>query len=203
MKLSDVLSLVADYLNIDNADLAAYAEQDGYGGRDTGWELMSMTRDEGRLMYALARALQPSEVIEVGSAQGCSTTHFLQAIVDNGSGIVTSIDPDSTTGRGIPEPLREHWRHYCGDGKEIMPGYSRHVASNTIVLEDSTHQYEHTLAMLQAIKEFNPRLIICHDILEYPAVDQAWREVFGDNGLIVRVNDTVTGLALYAPEANE
>lgn len=196
MTLHEALEALAKYLNLDAVQLISYADSDAHGGRDTGWSVMSMTRDEGRILYALTRALAPATVIEIGTAEGCSATHFLQAIADNGVGQVISVDPDPQAGRLVPAELRARWQMRCADGVAELADY--HAADRTLILEDSIHQYEHTCAVLTAALALNPVLLVCHDVLEYPGVFQAWAQLIGFRGLAFRVGDAAPGMGFYA-----
>lgn len=199
MNFSDCLIALSTYLGLDAVALADYADLDPHGGRDTGWSIDSMTRDEGRILYALTRALQPDEVIEIGTAQGCSTTHFLQAITDNPHGIVYSIDPGENIGAGIPATLRDHWEYSDLSGSDGLSLIPYPFADRRFFLEDSLHSYEHTHIILSKILTLKPTLIICHDVCEYPGVAQAWTELISDKGLTFALDGTQAGLGVYKP----
>ena len=47
---------------------------------------------EGRILYAAVRALRPAHVIETGVAEGVSTSYIGAALVDNGCGILHSLE---------------------------------------------------------------------------------------------------------------
>ncbi len=203
MNFDSALVTLSTYLGLDAVLLADYAEQDPHGGRDTGWSVASMTRNEGRILYALTRAMQPDTIIEIGTEQGCSTTHFLQAITDNPGGQVISIDPGANIGVGIPPALQDHWQYRLSDGVTELHKIETYTGQRQFILEDSLHSYEHTRAILDAALALDPQLLICHDVIEYPGVAQAWSELVGDKGITFTVDDAPAGMGFYAPERSQ
>lgn len=199
MNLESALIALSTYLGLDAVTLADYAELDPHGGRDTGWSVESMTRDEGRILYALTRALQPDTVIEIGTAAGCSATHFLQAVADNPSGLVMSVDPGENVGIGIPVSLRDHWQYVKRHGESVLREPIPTTLGTEFILEDSLHTYEHTCAILLPALIHKPALLICHDVIEYPGVASAWAELIGNKGLTFTVGDAPAGMGIYKP----
>jgi predicted O-methyltransferase YrrM len=53
---------------------------------------LPVTRDAGRLLYALVRATRPATVVEFGMSLGISAIHLASAIRDNGSGRVVTTE---------------------------------------------------------------------------------------------------------------
>ena len=53
---------------------------------------MPVSRDVGRLLYALVRACRPETVVEFGTSFGISTIHLAAAVTDNGSGRVVTTE---------------------------------------------------------------------------------------------------------------
>ena len=49
---------------------------------------MPVSRDGGRLLYALTRSTRPRTVVEFGTSFGISTIHLAAAVIDNGAGRV-------------------------------------------------------------------------------------------------------------------
>lgn len=199
MNLESALIALSTYLGLDAVALADYAELDPHGGRDTGWSVESMTRDEGRILYALTRALRPDTVIEIGTAQGCSTTHFLQAITDSPCGQVISIDPAQGIGNSIPISLRDHWELWEAEGADGLSMFSYPFLEKRILFEDSLHTYEHTRTILAKALALKVKLIVCHDVIEYPGVASAWAELIGNKGLTFIVGDAPAGMGFYKP----
>jgi hypothetical protein len=104
MNLNEALQTLATYYKLDANELLAYADEDTIGGWDEKhngevtrngnpvWEIGSLWEVEGKILYALIRALKPAHVIEIGSYHGCSTTHICEALLKNGKGKLTSVD---------------------------------------------------------------------------------------------------------------
>src|SRR6201995_5010597 len=53
---------------------------------------MPVSRDGGRLLYALTRATRPQTVVEFGTSFGISTIHLAAAVIDNGAGQVVTTE---------------------------------------------------------------------------------------------------------------
>ena len=111
---------LAEDLNLDEDELIAYAEEDTIGGWEPGgeWPIGAVFASEGRILYALIRALRPSVVVEFGVKNGCSSKHILAALVRNHKGKLVSydpvlaVDPDSFT----PAQLK-HWELINDDAR--------------------------------------------------------------------------------------
>jgi predicted O-methyltransferase YrrM len=56
---------------------------------------MPVSRDGGRLLYALTRATRPQTVVEFGTSFGISTIHLAAAVIDNGAGQVFTTELSS------------------------------------------------------------------------------------------------------------
>lgn len=197
MNLDQALTAIAAYLDLDAAELLAYASEDPHGGRDTSgvWSTMSICRDEGRVLYALMRYYKPLHIVEIGTAQGCSATHMLAALEANGQGILSSIDPDPNVGVFIPITLRDRWRPNIGSVHELP------ILRGDIVFEDSLHTYEHTWKTLAMMKATTPKLLMVHDVAEYPDVNRAFEQITDGNGCIVTVDPATAGLGFYRSRA--
>jgi predicted O-methyltransferase YrrM len=53
---------------------------------------MPISADAGRLLYALARAIRPTTIVEFGTSYGISTLHLAAAVRDNGTGRVVTTE---------------------------------------------------------------------------------------------------------------
>ncbi len=100
MTLEAALTLIADTLGLDAAELIAYAAEDEFGGWNNNeanatFPNGSIWSVEGRTLFALVRALRPAVVVELGVFHGASATHLLAALQANGTGKLTSVDHHS------------------------------------------------------------------------------------------------------------
>ena len=182
MQLSDALRQIAGDSGLDADALIAFAAEDNYGGRDTGeFAAMSVHRDEGRVLYALVRALRPKTVIEVGVAQGCTSTHILTALAANEDGFLWSYDIETDgVGAAVPDELRDRWALYTGEDALSIDD----MPPADFIFEDGPHTYPWTRDMLRKLALLNPRMIVTHDFYTeevYPdfKVQQSFREAFG------------------------
>jgi len=104
-------------------------------------------------LYAVCRALKPQVVLETGVAYGVSSAFILQALAENGSGVLHSIDrpvwwvQDSQTYMGImiPEHLKVRWHLHLGTSKRLLPQLLPQIGPVDCFVHDSLHTY-HNMA---------------------------------------------------------
>ena len=114
-------------------------------------------------IYMAVRFLKPQVVFETGVFDGKSSAAILQALDDNGSGILVSVDlpatetikwsthqmPKTTLPPGcqpgwlIPDYLRERHRLVLGDSKELLPQLLKEHPKIDIFIHDSLHTFKH------------------------------------------------------------
>lgn len=124
---------------------------------------------EGRILYAAVRALRPAHVIETGVAEGVSTSYIGAALVDNGCGILHSLElpPDrmsddqaledgsvySWQRQGVaflvPDEIRSvlgaRWDIRLGDVRETLPKLLAELPSVGLFFHDDLHVPTHML----------------------------------------------------------
>ena len=118
-----------------------------------GWEFL----------YMAVRFAKPQTVFETGVFDGQSSAVILQALSDNGSGMLISIDlpaaetikmsthrmqdtnlpPNCQPGWTIPDYLRERHRLVLGDSKKVLPSLFEEYSHIDIFFHDSLHTFEH------------------------------------------------------------
>lgn len=74
--------------------------------RDTTGHQGAVSLEDGKLLFAITRALQPEVVIETGVAAGISSSFIGAALIENGKGALYSIELPTTLGTA----------HSCADG---------------------------------------------------------------------------------------
>ena len=179
--LHGALQVFASLAGIEADRLIAYAEEDTFGGFDTGWHTGSLWEVEGKFLYAVVRALGIRKVLEIGTNVGCSTTHLLAAVKANG-GKVTSIDKWAGAGQDIPEDLRDAWEFIP---TEAIAWTEKTRRKFELVYEDGAHSTAFTEAILRNVLKMNPKVIVSHDAEHFlvgPAITAAWMNVFGEHG---------------------
>jgi predicted O-methyltransferase YrrM len=119
-------------------------------------------------LYAATRALRPNVVVETGVFYGASSAAILQALEDNGSGELHSIDlpparhretsggaqkirrgPRSRTlelGFAVPLALRRRWHLHRGNSLDVLPALLRAVGPLSMFIHDSSHTHAHMTA---------------------------------------------------------
>jgi predicted O-methyltransferase YrrM len=66
---------------------------------------MPVSREAGRLLYALVRACRPETVVEFGTSFGISTIHLAAAVTDNGTGRVVTTELSGRKAKAARENL--------------------------------------------------------------------------------------------------
>ena len=145
------------------------------------------------LLYHLTKLYKPEIVIETGVYRGISSSFILQALEDNGSGTLYSIDlpmakyvddrgeldysplsQGESTGFCVPNKLKKRWRLILGDSKTELPKLLEKVKRVDMFYHDSEHTYS---AMMREYETVFPYLsensIISSD-------DISWNNAFSD-----------------------
>lgn len=97
MNLNTALEKLATQLNMDAQALKIYADEDAVGGYHSDpdfakWQMGSIWEVEGKVLYALVRAMQPKNVLNLGVFHGCSCMHIAKALKVNGGGELIAVD---------------------------------------------------------------------------------------------------------------
>lgn len=128
-----------------------------------------VTKNDAFVLYAVVRALRPDHVIETGVAEGISSTFIGAALLDNGHGVLHSLDlaPDSAAGalrvadgsvydwlgKGlahlVPADIRaglgDRWRLCLGDVRETLPALLASLPHVDLFFHDDLHTPDHQL----------------------------------------------------------
>lgn len=137
-------------------------------------------------LYGLARMLDPTICVEIGSQRGYSAAWTAQALKDNGDrGWLTCIDPFIGCGEGKKPVFEETMKNMELDNFTLIEGYSyeldvRAKAPKSIdfLLIDGAHSKE---GCARDIKHYVPRLteggiVFFHDYRACPGVKEAVHE---------------------------
>ena len=99
-------------------------------------------------VYALCRLMKPSLVVETGVGQGITSFYILQALHENGTGHLYSIDLPalhrkamSSIGCLVPERLKSRWTLRLGLSQHILPRLLKEIGAVDIFVHDSSHTY--------------------------------------------------------------
>jgi predicted O-methyltransferase YrrM len=119
--------------------------------------------DWTEFLYVATRIIRPQVMIETGVFDGMSSSVILQAMEDNGSGSLVSIDlpatntilgstqrmRETTLPRGcqpgwiVPEYLGSRYRLVLGDSKVLLPQLLREYPTIDVFFHDSLHTFDH------------------------------------------------------------
>jgi predicted O-methyltransferase YrrM len=204
MNLEQALTAIAAQLNLDAAQLIAYAAGDEVGGfnfdaSQSKWRGGSIWEVEGKVLYALTRALMPVQVAEFGTHEGCSATHILAALQHQAIGVLHSIDPWEGAGNRVPENLRERWSVHFHTGTEWLE--KEQDATFDMLFEDMIHGVDATREWWKvALRKIRPGgLIISHDAAHFNVgadVRQGIEEA-GVNATVYAIEPSDCGLAIW------
>lgn len=206
--LDEALTQIAADFDLDAASLIAYAGEDtigGYGSPEKEgalhWPGGSVWEGEGRVLYALIRALQPETIVEVGSLVGCSTAHMALACIRNGKGQIYAVDPYADFSR-LSADLLTVIEPVLTDVFTWTP-----PASIDFLFEDGAHTPGFTGSVLQHLQ---PSLqigatVLCHDYHQRELgahISVEFREVLGEtaHSVLVTPSDCGLGYARYQEE---
>jgi hypothetical protein len=102
----------------------------------------------GRFCYAACRALKPKAVMETGVCYGVTSSYLLQALKENGSGALHSIDlpplgknGDDYVGWLVPNELRNPWTLHRGTSGRLLPPLLAELGQIDLFIHDSLHTY--------------------------------------------------------------
>lgn len=155
MNLNETLNLLALQLTLNPDDLIRYAAEDVMGGyhideSQRSWMQGSVWEVEGKTLYALIRALKPEAVVELGSWEGCSTTHIATALSINGRGRVTAVDMNAGAGGSFPPNLAALRTPVTGDAIAWLA--TQDDESIDFLFEDTSHSADMCAAIASLCK---------------------------------------------------
>lgn len=195
IELSQACSFIADAKRWDEWSLFTLCKSYRGGGRDTlNWGSNAIHDIEAQLLYGMVRYIKPDNVIEVGTASGASANAILQALEDNGKGLLYSYDIDPKAGNKIDLFLTGRWRFtvcdFIKDTIELPPAQ--------FAFEDGEHSYEFTrdaLAKLAHVPHVMSHDACTDEVYSGFGVWKAFSEAF-PNALRLKLAGAFTGLAI-------
>jgi predicted O-methyltransferase YrrM len=135
------------------------------------------------VMRAVVRLTHPTTAVETGVAQGVTTAVTLQAMADNGRGLLYSVDlppltaDDGYVGSLVPARLRSRWILRTGPSRHELPGLLAELGSIDVFLHDADHTYA---AQTEEYEQAWPRLrtggvLVSDDVVSPAFMDFAAR----------------------------
>jgi predicted O-methyltransferase YrrM len=196
-------------LGMDGAALEAFAAQDQIGGVDTGWYNGSLWSAEGKVLYALARALNVQRAVEFGTWRGCSASHIAQAIhdayeayeVDEPGQLLECVDVWESAGADIPIELRPFIRMTYVDMCDYAAKAVEYGTQYELIFEDGPHDEGTVQFVWERARDLlvPGGVIISHDALHDSAGPhvRAGIEASGITPIYVSVGGSDCGLAVW------
>jgi predicted O-methyltransferase YrrM len=126
-----------------------------------------------RLCYGACRALRPRQVVETGVCYGVTTAFLLQALTQNGTGKLHSIDlpplgrkARDFVGTLVPDDLRSRWVLHRGTTKALLPRVLKEIGSVEFFIHDSLHTRRNIQRELNLVTPYlsEPALVFSDDI---------------------------------------
>lgn len=215
--LSSALNTIGLTFDLSPHDLISYAALDPHGGYhaayEDGFPTGSLWRVEGRVLYALTRALRPETALELGTWHGASATHILQGLHDNGENDGSTLDcvdnrayGDITIGDMIPLDLRLYATIHAKSLEEFIEYVAPSVSQGygyDFIFEDAMHTVEQVeLVWKHAAQLLRPGgMIISHDAMHTVAGEVVREGIaragYGDEVIKVLIEPSDCGLALW------
>ena len=188
---------IADIFGVDRRIVEKYCNEyqalDVYIERKLeGKNLLALTPDKRRAMYAIVKLLKPHSSVETGVGPGSSTTVILSSI---GNGFLHSIDfgvkyghePETyPVGFVIPEELKKKWQLHTGDSAKLLKPLLEKLGKIEMFYHDSTHEEKHVEFEISNAWEHMDRGVILVD-------NYQWTDAPGK--LVRRAGSTLTELS--------
>ena len=134
-------------------------------------------------LYLLVRLSKPEVIVETGVLYGASSSFILEAIQENGSGKLYSIDLPSKD--NVPpkdflvrEPVRKNWELIVGDSKEELPRLLNRLKSISHFHHDSLHVFSHMFWEYKTAFDYliPSGILSSHDVITAPFDRNAFKE---------------------------
>lgn len=156
-----------------------------YGGN---YGAGAISKTQAMRLYALLRLTNPGKVVETGVCNGQSSAYILEALHQQGSGHLYSIDlPPSdadaydgpkesgggavipageSAGWFVPERLRDRWTLIEGDSRNELPKLVDSLGEVDVFIHDSAHVYDVMTFEFETVWDAIPPggLLFSHDI---------------------------------------
>ena len=159
--------------------------------RNLSWRLLDRWHS---FLYAITRAVLPTNVVETGVLYGHSSAAILAALEDTGNGKLISIDipveqhqtivvgqqyvqvgltsNKVSVGCAVPFPLRSRWSLRLGNSLELLPKIFDELGPVSMFIHDSLHTYDHMMAEFRlGYDAMEPGGILVSDDIDY---NSAW-----------------------------
>ena len=159
----------------------------------------------GRLCYLVVRLSNPQVVLETGVLYGMTSAYILEALAQNGTGVLHSVDlPPAREGSErlmgclVPDSLRSRWHLHRGAARRVLPGLLPRLGPIGLFVHDSLHTYRNMNWEFRAV---TPRLtehavVISDDVQSNAAFGQAFSPWSWSATVRQENNDKLVGVAL-------
>lgn len=124
------------------------------------------------VLYLLVRSLRPNIVVETGVLYGSSSAHILEALHENDTGQLFSIDLPNDPGQPsqdffVRDIVKDRWQLVIGDSRIELPKLLNYLNNIDLFHHDSVHSFDHMLwEYSTAFRYFGPRSALSsHDVL--------------------------------------
>ena len=161
--------------------------------RNLSWRLLDRWHS---FLYAITRAVLPTNVVETGVLYGHSSAAILAALEDTGNGKLISIDipveqhqtivvgqqyvqvgltsNKVSVGCAVPFPLRSRWSLRLGNSLELLPKIFDELGPVSMFIHDSLHTYDHMMTEFRlGYDAMEPGGILVSDDIDY---NSAWSD---------------------------
>lgn len=163
-----------------------------------------MSEESCMVLYIICRVLRPKAVMETGCGNGFSSASILQALEDNGTGELYSIDlhyregvtvpRDKELGWVIPENLKHRWYLVLGESFRVLPSLLKKLQTVDLFLHDSRHTYRTMMKEFTIVWPYLRKggLLVSHDVtvndafLDFCDKVQHTPVIIGNIGLTVK-----------------
>lgn len=153
-----------------------------------------------RLLFKIARHLEPNQILELGTSLGISTMYLASA---NRNAQVTTIEGCPNTAAVAQHNFSaaglDNIISLTGDFGKILPSVLPTIGKLEFVYIDGNHTYEATLAYFKELIPFTTEktVIIFDDIHWSSGMEMAWKEIYSDKTVTMSVDMFHLGLVFF------
>ncbi len=172
---------IADIFGVDKKVVESYCNEylaldDYIEKRLDGRDLLALTPDKRRAMYAIVKLLKPHTAVETGVGPGSSTTVILSAAGDCflhsiDFGVKYGHEPETyPVGFVIPGELKKNWQLHTGDSAILLKPLLEKLGKIDMFYHDSTHEEKHVeFEISNAWKHMDRGIILIDNYMWTPA----------------------------------
>ena len=159
----------------------------------------------GRICYLACRLVKPEVVIETGVLYGITSAYILQALEQNGAGVLHSVDlppardgSDDLAGCLVPNELRRRWQFHRGASRRVLPHLLPSLPRVGLFVHDSLHTYRNMIWEFDAVTPYltDHAVVVSDDVQTNAAFGKCFRTWPWSTTVLEPNKGTLVGVAV-------